>query len=351
MAQGTAVVVGASGVSGRSVIDALAAAGGWNVIGLARRPPNFATSARFISVDLLRPADAKAKLGGLHDVTHIFFCGLAGGFAAENVAPNLALVVNSVGVIEPVARGLERVVLMQGGKYYGAHLGPHKTPAVETDSRALPPNFYYDQQDYLTGLQQGKRWSLVILRPGAIIGFSRGVPLNMLNLLALYGTLCRELGVPFHFPGPRAAFQVLNKYTDAGLLGRASVWAAVEPRCGGEAFNMTNGAGFRWEYVWEGLARSLGAAPGDVRPFPMATLLADKGPIWDALVRRHGLEPTSMDEMVTWSFGDWLFSRTWDYWLDDRKRISFGFTEMIDTEAMFVGLFEQMRAARLLPPL
>ena len=38
---------------------------------------------------------------------------------------------------------------MQGSKWYGNHLGPYLTPARETDPRHMPPNFYYDQQDFL----------------------------------------------------------------------------------------------------------------------------------------------------------------------------------------------------------
>ena len=137
MAKGKAVVVGGLGMIGRNIIQALEADGGWDIVGLSRRPANFETKASFISVDLLDDAGAKEKLAGLTDVTHIFYAGLSGGVEAENVEGNLALVTNSVGVIEPISPSLERVLLVQGGKYYGVHLGPHKTPSKETDPRHL----------------------------------------------------------------------------------------------------------------------------------------------------------------------------------------------------------------------
>ena len=155
MAKGKAVVVGGLGMIGRNIIQALEAEGGWDIVGLSRRPANFETGAAFVSVDLLDDAGARDKLSGLTDVTHIFYAGLSGGVEAENVEGNLALVRNSVGAIEPNSPTLQRVLLVQGGKYYGVHLGPHKTPSKETDPRHLPPNFYYDQQDFIDALQQG----------------------------------------------------------------------------------------------------------------------------------------------------------------------------------------------------
>jgi hypothetical protein len=50
-------------------------------------------------------------------------------------------------------------------------LGPFKAPAREDDPRLMPPNFYYDQEDFLRERQQGKAWHWTALRPEAIAGF------------------------------------------------------------------------------------------------------------------------------------------------------------------------------------
>ena len=47
---------------------------------------------------------------------------------------------------------------MQGYKVYGAHLGPFKTPARESDAGHMPPEFNVAQQRYLAQRQAGKRW-------------------------------------------------------------------------------------------------------------------------------------------------------------------------------------------------
>ena len=147
---------------------------------------------------------------------------------------------NSVGVIEPISSGLQRVVLFQGGKYYGVHLGPHKSPSKESDPRILPPNFYYDQQDFIADLQVGKSWHYTCLRPEAVVGFAEGIPLNTASLVAVYACVCKALDVPLNYPGPEAGFTAFNKFVDARLLGRCAAWAAQNPACAGEAFNVTN---------------------------------------------------------------------------------------------------------------
>lgn len=56
---------------------------------------------------------------------------------------------NIVEVVEKHAKNLQHVSLIEGTKWYGVHLGPAKTPYKEDDPRYMPPNFYYDQEDYL----------------------------------------------------------------------------------------------------------------------------------------------------------------------------------------------------------
>lgn len=44
----------------------------------------------------------------------------------------------------------KRFVLQTGAKNYGVHMGPARTPYVESDPRVeLEPNFYYPQEDLL----------------------------------------------------------------------------------------------------------------------------------------------------------------------------------------------------------
>jgi hypothetical protein len=124
--------------------------------------PGVSNSAKYIAVDFLDRPALEERLRGITDITHIFFAALYwGSNFFDEVAPNLALLANTVEVVERSSPTLRKVLLVEGAKFYGAHLGPYKTPAKETDLRHMPPNFYYDQEDYLVERSAGKTWSWI----------------------------------------------------------------------------------------------------------------------------------------------------------------------------------------------
>ena len=197
----------------------------------------------------------EAKLAGLTDVTHIFYAafqaspGAAAGYAS-NIAPNRDMLVNAVTAIAQASPKLARVVLVTGTKYYGTHLGPFKTPARESDPRHMPPDYYFDQIDWLTAFQKGKAWDWVELRPQTLCGFAPGTPMSILPAIAVYAAVSKELGLPLRFPGKPGAYNSLYQVTEFTHFANAAFWAATEPRCGREAFNITNGDYFRWKNLW-----------------------------------------------------------------------------------------------------
>jgi nucleoside-diphosphate-sugar epimerase len=208
--------------------------------------------------------------GQLGEVTHIFYAALqmVGNFF-EEIAPNLAMLQNTVEAVERSSRGLRKVVLLEGAKYYGAHLGPYKTPAKESDPRHMPPNFYYDQEDYLVARCSGKSWSWTALRPSCICGFAVGNPMNMATVIAVYASLCKEMGLPLRYPGSNASYGVLMEMTDAELLAKAMVWAAESDRCSGQGFNITNGDFHRWQHLWPRLAEFFKMPYAPPQRFPL----------------------------------------------------------------------------------
>lgn len=68
-----ALVVGANGVVGRDTIQHLRDLNDWEIIGVSRRGGTDTGRVRYIAVDLLDADDARQKLGGLTEVTHIFY--------------------------------------------------------------------------------------------------------------------------------------------------------------------------------------------------------------------------------------------------------------------------------------
>ncbi|WP_028612179.1 SDR family oxidoreductase [Paenibacillus harenae] len=346
----TALVVGANGVIGRNLIDHLVTLPEWDIIGVSRRGGQSSGRVRYLSVDLLDPADSFDKLSGLKEVTHIFYAAYQDRPTwAELVAPNLAMLVNAVEAIEPAAPGLRHISLMQGYKVYGAHLGPFKTPARETDAHHMPPEFNVDQQNFLEKRQKGKDWTWSALRPSVVCGFALGNPMNLAIVIAVYASMSKELGLPLRFPGKPGAYHSLLEMTDAGLLAKATVWAATDERCANQAFNITNGDLFRWNELWPKIAAYFELETAPPLQLSLDTVMADKEGLWNAMVDKHRLANNSYKDVSSWRFGDFVFSWDYDFFADGTKARRFGFHEFVDTESMFLDIFEDLRKRRVIP--
>ncbi len=349
--QKTAVVVGALGVIGRYIVEKLVAEGDWQVIGLSRRAQEDGPRYRHIAVDLLDP-EAAAKLAGLSGVTHIFYAafqasaGNAAGYAS-NIGPNRDMLANAVTAIAGASRALKRVVLVTGTKYYGTHLGPLKTPMRESDPRHMPPDYYFDQIDWLTDFQRGRAWDFVELRPQTLCGFAPGTAMSILPAIAVYAAISKELGLPLRFPG--CAFGTIYQVTESSHFANAALWAASEPRCANEAFNITNGDYFRWRNVWPKIAAVFDMPLADPQAIGLTQHMADKGDLWNAMTTKYRLQPYDYAQLVAWPFADYVFNSDWDVMSDVTKSRLYGFHDVVDTEDMFVRLLRRFRTEKIVP--
>jgi nucleoside-diphosphate-sugar epimerase len=345
-----ALVVGALGVVGRALIARLEGDPGWRTIGLSRRAPDFETRAQFVSVDLLDRADCEAKLPGLGEVTHVFFTPYsAQPTLAEDERANLAMLVNFMEAFEPHAPRLAHVQLMQGTKWYGTQFGPFPTPAKEDDPRHIPPNFYYAQQDWLVERRRGRRWSWSALRPQGIWGLAVASPISQMCGLAIYGSISKALCLPLRFPGRPGAFTAVYQMTEAAHLAEGMLWAATDPRAADEAFNFTNGDYVRWCNLWPAIAEFFGCEPGPVQSVSLATMMADKEPLWAELVRRHGLKPYRIADLVHWPFLDWVYGTEYDQMSSMTKARQHGWTGVVDSQEMVLRLLGELRRQRIVP--
>lgn len=347
-----ALITGATGVVGMNLLRYLVGKNDWHVVGISRRKPLVEGKFEHIPVDLQDNVATRSALAEQRDVTHVFHAAYVEGETwSETVAPNLLMLKNTMEAIEPVANELEHVHLVQGTKYYGNHLGPFKTPAKESDPRHMPPNFYYDLEDYVTGLQQqGRRWIWSACRPHGVCGFAVGNPMNLSLVLAVYATLSKELGLPLCFPGTVGNYTALYQCTEATHLARAIEWMATEPDCANEAFNITNGDLIRWKNVWPQIAEFFEMKVGPQRHLNLSEMMRDKAPVWDRLVQAHDLQPFPYEEIVAWQYGDFVFTPEFDIISDMTKARRYGFCETVDTEQMFIDLFRQFRSSRVIPP-
>jgi nucleoside-diphosphate-sugar epimerase len=346
------LVVGASGVIGSAVYGAISRTDGWKVRGMRRRA---GSDSHFISSDLSDAADTAAALRNARDTTHVFYAafnpGPFNGARAENDA-NVAMLKNVLDGLKSAGAKVQRVVLFQGAKVYGAHLGkPPVTPFYENASRYVGSNFYFGQEDLLRERAAAGEGSWVALRPDAVIGDVMGNVMNIAAVIGVFAALTKQSGAPLKFPGPLHTYRnVFGQLTDAKWLGRASIWAALDPRAENEAFNMVNEP-FRWERLWQRVGARLGLEVEDPQPLTMSKHLADQEPAWAQLVRKHDLKSSPFDKLVNWGFGDFLWSIPFDMVSDMSKARRAGFVEAVDVEDSVVEALTSMAKNRHIPPL
>ena len=350
MSPKVALVAGASGVVGRTLVGHLAAQPDWDVIAVSRRAPDVPGRWRHLPLDLLDAAACTAATAELARVTHVFHCAFVLDPDPEaHIRRNLALLVNLVQTVERAGAPLEHVHLVEGTKWYGSHLGPFRTPAKESQPRHAGRNFYFDQQDWLEAAQAGRPWSWSAVRPHAVCGFSLGSPMNLALAIAVYWSLCRELGLPFSHPGPAGNYRALYQLTDSGLLARAMTWMATLPGCVNQAFNITNGDLIRWENVWPRLAEFFGLEPGPQQHFSLQARFGHLADTWTDMVVRHDLQRLDYAAIAGWAFADFVFASTWDIASDMGRARRLGFCESVDSEDMLLDLLSRFRRDRVIP--
>jgi nucleoside-diphosphate-sugar epimerase len=348
----TALIAGATGAASKRLVEALLEDRAWSVIGLSRNPPaNANDRLRYVSADLLHARSCRDAVQGCPGITHVFYCARAkfGEGGVEDVEENVAMLRNVLDAVEAVAPELEHVHLVEGTKWYGMHLGSMATPAREDDPRHMPPNFYYDQEDFLRGRQAGKSWSWSASRPNFIYDYAPERPRNLISTIGAWAAMCREMGLPLDFPGKPGNFNALCELTDAAQLGRAMAWMATAPAARNQAYNVTDGGVIRWRRFWPRLADLFDMKLGEVRPLTLASWMKDKGPVWDRIVAKHGLKPSRMEEVALWDFGDFLWNREYDVISSVLKLRLHGFHDTVDTEDRVLSYLKRYRDEKILP--
>jgi nucleoside-diphosphate-sugar epimerase len=353
--QRSALVVGASGIVGNNLARRLSVRG-WPVHGLARRPPSDIEGVLPLAADLLDPAALRAALEPLRP-THVFITAwLRQKTEAENIRVNRAMVRNVLDALSP-AGSVKHVALVTGLKHY---LGPFEaygkgtlpaTPFREDQPRLDLENFYYAQEDevFAAAERDGFGWS--VHRPHTIIGYALGNAMNMGVTLAVYATICRETGRPFVFPGSATQWNGLTDVTDARLLASHLEWAATTEAAKNHAFNVVNGDVFRWSWMWRRIADWFGLEPA---PFagegvPLERQLADAGPVWSDIARKHRLVESDLGVLASPWHTDADLGRPIEVVTDMSKSRKLGFLDYQATDDSFFDLFTRLRTARVIP--
>jgi nucleoside-diphosphate-sugar epimerase len=351
-----ALVVGATGIAGYNIAQALLAAN-WRVVGVSRTPRYEIAGVEHVYADVTDQRSVEEVTSG-KGITHLFYATWSRQpTEAENCAVNGAMLANTLAGLARTTT-LRHAVLITGLKHY---LGPFEayaeapadTPFRESQPRLSYQNFYYDQEDVLTQAASDGGFTWSVHRPHTMIGFALGNVMNMGVTLAVYGSICRARNEPFVFPGSPQQYNGVTDITDARLLGRHALWSATEPAARNEEFNTTNGDVFRWRQMWPRVADGLGIEPATYpgRADPLQDRMGHADQIWATLVDKYDLQPYRATELASWWHTDADLGREVETFADMSKSRMLGFLDFQDSSRSFLDLFATLRAQRIIPPL
>lgn len=350
MRKGTALVVGATGITGGN-LAAFLVASGWVVYGLSRHEQSGVIP---VTADLLDKPATKQALAGL-PITHVFYCTwVRRDNEKANVEANSAMMLNLFDVLD--GDKLKHASLVTGTKQYLGSFeaygsGRVETPFRESEPRVPGDNFYYALEDILfeAAKRHGFTWS--VHRPHTVIGYARGNAMNIGTTIAVYASICKATGQSFVFPGSQNQWNALTDMTDALVLARQMEWAATTPGAANQAFNTVNGDVFRWRRMWREIGDYFGvvAAECPETPQPLENQMAEAEATWREIATKYDLVEPDVGKLVSWWHTDADLGREQECVNDTTKSRDFGFDYFRETRAAFFDLFDRLRAEKLIP--
>jgi len=102
------------------------------------------------------------------------------------------------------------------------------------------------------------------------------------------------------FPGSSVQWNSLTDVTDARMLAKQLLWAAITPSARNQAFNVVNGDIFRWNWMWKRIAAWFGVEAAELQGegAPLVKQLADAAPIWKGIAEKYGLKEADINVLA-----------------------------------------------------
>lgn len=351
------LIVGATGLVGAAATRHFSSRPGWEVTALSRRPPAD-EGVQHLAVDLKDGDACRVAFKNAKPFTHVLYAALheednleASWRSRGQQEVNLSMLSNVVNGVEDGGQ-LQHFTILQGGKAYGSHLGRVPVPAKERWPRLPHEIFYWQQEDLLRERSAAGGWAINILRPQLILGRAKASPMNIIAAIGVYATILREAGEPFSFPGGGI---YVTACADSRLIAKAVEFCATNPQVAGETFNVVNGDAIVWRDMWPALAEFFKMPLADAKPVCLAEEMPRHAAQWDGIVKKHGLQATTMEAIVgaSWQTADLTFAygkeRQFDRLMSPIKIRQAGFHGCMDTEDSVKYWLSQMQLERLLP--
>jgi len=355
----TILIAGASGVVGMAATEYFASLPDWQVMALSRRPVPLPEGVVHVALDLCDREACASAANNLTGVTHVLFAALyelpelvAGWRDPKQMAVNDAMLRNLLDALEPQAKGLRHITIMQGTKAYGGHVEPAPVPAKERWPRHWHENFYWLQEDLLRTRQPHAAWTFSILRPQLVFGYAVSSPMNIVAAIGAYAAVLREMGQPLNFPG---GGKCVNAASDSRLIAQAAHFVATHEIAANETYNVVNGDMLVWQDIWEPIARCFGMQAGPSVPMELTRVMPTHEAVWKKVVAKHQLRDLTLAQLVgsSWQFTDralaYGVANPANSVLSPIHLHAHGFHGCMDTEDALMYWFERMQKNRLLP--
>ena len=78
-------------------------------------------------------------------------------------------------------------------------------------------------------------------------------------------------------------------------------------------------------------------------------MMADKAPLWESLIAEYGLQNISYDQLVSWAYGDFVFTPEFDIISSMTKARQYGFNSIVDSQTMFLRQFVELQENKIIP--
>lgn len=212
--------------------------------------------------------------------------------------------------------------------------------------------------------------------------------MNLGTSFGIHAAVSKELGGQLVFPGSETFYTCFDCFSCPRLHAQFNLWAAMEPRCSSQAFNVVNGdrrnhartCGLRWQrglaakclqinsiclwtkvqaasWIWHlaeaaaGLGLQGKVAPGKAEQridLVKWSQRSDVKKAWEQLAAREGLEKDGL-EKATRGFLDFVLGRNYDIVLSMSKARRLGWNGYIDTWDLLSECFDELEMEKVLP--